>query len=790
MIASKLYDAGYTDIHPVIPPGVDLSPNSKVHPRMRGKVPGRLGPYGWAGLPKWREYQATPKDIRKWARTGANVGLNAERFPGVDIDVDNKELSLRLLDVVTEVLGPAPTRLSRGARLLLVYRADEPFPKQKIHITFRGGEHVVEILGRGQQYLVHGKHPKGKKYRWWKVNLWDWPADKLTTITAADIDRLSEKIRGVVEAAGGSIETRKRDAEVEPQENLRAPSLRALRKAVERIPNGDAFADRENYIAMGAAIKAAGGDEAKPIFLEWAARWTGGDNDPDVVEADWDGLHPPFQLGWEWIRARARPDPTEEFGVDPAAEPPQELPDAIYLTEEYIAQRVLKKIRDRIRWVPFKTSGKWMHWNGTLWEDDDMMNTELAVRVQLGKQSRHLYNKLADLGTKERRAVMSIIRKIQSKAGVGNIMGLLRALRVVPRDAFDADSWVLNTPSSLIDLRTNEPIARVPESMVSKVTAVDAAPYYDPANAPKWEAFLDFVTKGDEELAAFLRRYAGYCLTGDNSEKKFLFMWGRSETGKSTFINTLSEIMGGIGPTSYAGYVAMNSLLDMGRGNIPDDIAQLPGKRLVTASEPKANAYWNDELIKAITGRDVLTVRKLYESNFQLKPQFKLLVGGNTEPKLGRLEDGMKTRLLIAPLDNVVPKEEMKSQYEIELVNEEGPHILAWMIRGCQEWQERGLDAPPAVQAKTEEYWDAEDRYGQWLEEECDLATGVSATLHELYRSWHVWAHARGVKANTEADLAQYLVAQNGSLGIDKGLVEGKIGFTGIRVPEDLDVLD
>ena len=46
------------------------------------------------------------------------------------------------------------------------------------------------------------------------------------------------------------------------------------------------------------------------------------------------------------------------------------------------------------------------------------------------------------------------------------------------------------------------------------------------------------------ELRAFLQRFIGYCLTGATTEHKFVFAYGTGANGKSTFINTISAILG------------------------------------------------------------------------------------------------------------------------------------------------------------------------------------------------------------------------------------------------------
>ena len=43
------------------------------------------------------------------------------------------------------------------------------------------------------------------------------------------------------------------------------------------------------------------------------------------------------------------------------------------------------------------------------------------------------------------------------------------------------------------------------------------------------------------------------------------------------------------------------------------------------------------------------------------------------------------------------------------------------MIDGCLDWQANGLIRPASVSAATDEYFEEQDLFGQWLEEECDV---------------------------------------------------------------------
>lgn len=78
-------------------------------------------------------------------------------------------------------------------------------------------------------------------------------------------------------------------------------------KAVAALPNDGSFDTRESYLHVGYAIKAALGDgpEAFDLWWSWCARWSGGVNDPEVVNSDWRRMKPPFKIGASWIYEKA-----------------------------------------------------------------------------------------------------------------------------------------------------------------------------------------------------------------------------------------------------------------------------------------------------------------------------------------------------------------------------------------------------------------------------------------------------------------------------------------------------
>ncbi len=75
---------------------------------------------------------------------------------------------------------------------------------------------------------------------------------------------------------------------------------------------------------------------------------------------------------------------------------------------------------------------------------------------------------------------------------------------------------------------------------------------------------------------------------------------------------------------------------------------------------------------------------------------------------------------------------------------EESAGILAWAVRGCLEWQRRGLDPPVKVKAASQEWRDESDVLAPFFEERCVIAEGARCKTADLFQAYERWAKDRG----------------------------------------------
>ncbi len=697
------------------------------------------------------------ESIRTWQQWGANVGLRSDRFPGVDIDCADETLAGIIEDAAQSQLGPAPVRIGNPPKRLLPYRLEgEPFGKMRLYMKRDDKNYLVEILSTGQQFVVYGTHPTTlRPYSWDR----DPASTPLSSITKESAAAFLASLAETVTMLG--YECTRQDGNVNAarradQSSLEAPSIADLQEAVALIPNSTAlFPGWDEMIRMLHAVRAAAGadeEDGHNIFAAWAERWEGhgarhaDSNDPDAVRELWRRTRGPYSVGWSWLAELARP-----YGFNDADFPVlettevQETAKAVFLSDQWLAAKVVESCASILRFVP--ASEQWLVWNKARWQPDAEMLAEDTVKLEL----RNIATKLQVQGATEKEKARNEreAREICSSGKLTSVSRLVKCDRAiaVAVESLDYDPWLLNTPGGMIDLRTAAMLPPDPDQLCTRSTSV--APDFNGAR-PEWDRFLEEATAGDKDLQGYLQRLGGYALTGSTREQKYAFIYGPGGNGKGLFLGVLMGILG-----SYHKDSPMETFVASNNDRHPTELASLAGARLVSASESEAGKRWDEAKLKRMTGGDPITARHMREDFFTYIPQFKLIFIGNHKPEIRSLDPAMMRRTHLVPF-MTKPK-----VIDLELgskLRAEWPAILAWLLQGCLEWQERGLEAPESVQCATEEYFSESDQVGQWIEE-CTEPTAADewVPLLTLWDSWRELASRYGLYVGKIQRLSQIL---------------------------------
>ena len=428
--------------------------------------------------------------------------------------------------------------------------------------------------------------------------------------------------------------------------------------------------------------------------------------------------------------------------------------ESVWGTEDALALAFTRRYHRDWRYVA--TWGRWLVWDGCRWRTEDT----LAATDLIRSVCRHAALKASN---------PKVAAKLASASTVSGVERLARADRrhAATTDEWDADPWLLNTPGGVTDLRSGRKRAHDRADRMTKITTATSG-----GECPIWLQFLDEVTGGDKELQAYLQRMVGYALTGSTREHALFFLYGTGANGKSVFVNTLATILG-----DYATNAPMDTFMETRTDRHPTDMAGLRGARFVAAIETEQGRRWAESKIKNLTGGDKIAARFMRQDFFEFFPQFKLFVAGNHKPAIRNIDEAMKRRLHLIPFTITVPPEKRDKHLQQKLLAERDG-ILAWAVQGCLEWQRLGrLEPPKQVLDATEEYFEAEDALGRWLEERCVIEANAKSLTAELFSDWKQWADSAGEFIGSQKRFSDLLLTR----GIEKWRnTTGLRGFRGL----------
>lgn len=423
----------------------------------------------------------------------------------------------------------------------------------------------------------------------------------------------------------------------------------------------------------------------------------------------------------DWLKAGGNAEKLLALAAD-APEYKAEEAFTIKGTEFAAADYFVKLLKGRLVYTEERG---FMVWTGNRWEPSDAQAEAMAQNALMQLQYEDY----------------TLAKDMQTARGVSNIIRLVKPRTLGRLEEFDSHPDLLNTMSGVIDLRTGAIREHHPELRCSRITHANA--HYDiTAKAPTWESFLLRIMDGDTDMVDYLRRAAGYSLTGHVNEQVLFFCHGSGSNGKSVFIETLQKLL-----NQYACVLNKNALMDsVKQSGIPNDIARLSNTRYVAVSEVSQGEWLDEGRVKDLTGDDVITARFMRREFFDFHPQFKLWARGNHKPEIKGNDYGIWRRIHLIPFMVRFADEEKDRQLKYKL-EAELDGILAWAVRGCFEWREMGLQPPHKVRSAIEEYKSEMDVVGQFITDCCELSHIYSIHAGDLYKAYKDWCDFTGHRA-------------------------------------------
>ncbi|MHC3378201.1 phage/plasmid primase, P4 family [Haloarcula sp. H-GB5] len=330
-----------------------------------------------------------------------------------------------------------------------------------------------------------------------------------------------------------------------------------------------------------------------------------------------------------------------------------------------------------------------------------------------------------------------------------NIIGRMRPRINVSKDEFTPPERKVVVGNGVLDLDTREVEPHTPDYYFTSALACD----YDPdARANEWlDVLAEWVP--DDDARATLQEFAGYCLeSAHHKREKTLFCVGPTQSGKSTFADTIAALFGnsdpsvtGLSPQEIShGRFARAGLIDAAV-NIRNDINNTPIEDSGT--------------LKTILSGEAVKMERKHKPATRDRSTAKHIFTANWLPPLVGQDEAFFRRVLLVEFPHTVPRAERDNDLKERLADPETlSGVLNWALDGYDRLHEQGgftRDRPLMETRMKWLGWRAAPL--RFLFDRCTI-TGNSdddVGKKEAYQAYKEWATREGADIHPQESMTQ-----------------------------------
>lgn len=709
--------------------------------------------------PNWQNSPLTAQACRQRPEgegVGVLCGYGDTPICAIDVDFRGTDAEAKaLFDALCKAYpacAMAVYRVGRAPKFALLFRAEGRWLKQTTLEYVKNGDEStksqLEVLGKGQQIVLYHTHPEtGLPYSYPYALLsgepTDVPAAELPLVTYEGVQTLCDTFEKFVESNGwASVKGSERTIAVDADEALAEELVpkRPIGLTIDQIrklmaPRVESWGSYTPWYQDGMRIhhETSGSSEGLALWDELSQQ-----------AAKYDGFEE-VEKKWATFNNRG----LRSLTMWPIArEARMVIARAEAFTEDGLLCRVLRDWGDHLRYAP--QAKRWYYFEPAT-RQWDRLGPEASICTRIRDE---IFNSLL---TEEIKAARDAVDEAREKAAAkfqlrcldGESAMLDKLLKNLTRtrelyvdeNDMDAMEEFIAVENGLVNLKTRDLVPNAPDALMVKYCNVR----YDPsADCPTWRKCVS-TWFGSEEVAWYMQKVLGKMLAGRPDEEAFYLLIGDGANGKSSFLETISEVMGGYSK-------ALSDETVIGRKGTPAsghraDIVRLQGARFVYCSETGSGESFRAADLKRISGGDKISARGAYAAEVKEFPaRFTLFIATNFAPNMQGADNAMRRRIRLIDFphdfENDPKYRAMRIKGLSRVLKAERSGIFNWLLEGREGELKEGLAVPKSVQDASNAYVDSHDLVTQWFDERCEIGRPEKEndpSTKDLFESYCQW---------------------------------------------------
>lgn len=310
-------------------------------------------------------------------------------------------------------------------------------------------------------------------------------------------------------------------------------------------------------------------------------------------------------------------------------------------------------------------------------------------------------------------------------------------LNYVGQDELNADESIINFQNGLLRISAEETLLEPHDPEVISTIQIPCRWQDSPTQTPVFDAYLNTLTNGDEEVQRLLLEFIGACVSNIKGwrMKKVLFLVGEGDTGKSQLKSLVERLLG---RGNFIGIDLKEIESRFGTGAIY-------GTRLAGSSDMSFLSVDELKTFKKMTGGDSLFAEFKGQQAFEFTYNGLLWFCMNRLPKFGG-DDGkwVYDRIMVVECQNVIPSEDQDKEL-LDKMYAEREGIVFKAVKALQTVIANGyrFSEPESISAAREQYQRENNTVISFYEEcMCEREGGkitdacTTGKIYKVYKEW------------------------------------------------------
>jgi phage/plasmid-associated DNA primase len=288
----------------------------------------------------------------------------------------------------------------------------------------------------------------------------------------------------------------------------------------------------------------------------------------------------------------------------------------------------------------------------------------------------------------------------------------------------------------------------------------------------------------DPDDLLLFQKYLGMCLFGRNIIQRFMVLYGQAGGGKSTLHNVVHLLSG------------KENMAQLRTQHLDKqfELYRYRAKTLLSGVDVPGNflQMGGAKVIKGLTGGDVLDAEgKGINDGYHIVGNYNIIITANEKLRVSLEGDveAWRRRLLLLEFNQPPPARKI-DRFAEKLVEEEGPAILAWGLRGFlllqKDVEETGDIRLPDSQAKRIHNLLAEsESVDHFIHDRVDKVKGSDVTMEEFVQLYGLYCAEKGwrpLSGSRMSHLIRDKMLELRQSNISNSVRKSKKGFRNIHV--------